>query len=281
MNQPSLTIGFSPCPNDTFAFYALVHGKIPLRGMSFAQQFGDIESLNMMAMRSELDVTKLSYHALGHVRSEYFLLRSGGALGRGCGPLVVAREACDVAALAGRRIAVPGRYTTAFLLLLLCNPSLGDDAVFMPFDRIMHAVSRGEADAGVIIHESRFTYGAYGLKAIMDLGQWWEAETALPLPLGAVAVRRSLGAETARKVETLIRESVQYALRHPGEPLPYVRTHAQEMDVRVMGKHIELYVNPSSVGLDEEGEAAVRRLLAMAETRGILRESSTPLFPWD
>lgn len=281
MNRRVLSIGFSPCPNDTFAFYALVHGKVPLRGLSFAQQIEDVETLNVMAMRAELDVTKLSYHAFGHVRGEYFLLRAGGALGRGCGPLIVSREACDIDALAGKRIAVPGRYTTAFLLLLLCNPSLADDVMFMPFDRILRAVCKGEADAGVIIHESRFTYEAYGLKAVMDLGRWWETETALPLPLGAVAVRRSLGADAARDVGEVIRESVEYAFRHRGAPLPYMRAHAQEMDEEVMGKHVALYVNRSSVELDEEGEAAVREMLRMAEKRGIFRESSKSLFAED
>ena len=188
-----VTLGYSPCPNDTFVFCGLVHGHIA-GAPECEEVLADIETLNEMALRGQLDATKISFHALAHLREEYCLLHSGGALGRGCGPLLVAREQLALEDLKHKRIAIPGRLTTAALLLRLFDPSIEQLAV-MPFDQIVDATAQGVVDAGVIIHESRFTYAQHGLAAIIDLGQWWEESTGHPIPLGGILARRSLGAE--------------------------------------------------------------------------------------
>jgi 1,4-dihydroxy-6-naphthoate synthase len=276
--RKTLSIGYSPCPNDTFIFYALMHGKAGSIKYRFDQIFEDVETLNVMAMEEKLDITKISYHALGHVMDEYCLLRSGGALGRGCGPLVVARQPCDMRDLAGKRIAVPGRFTTAFLLLKLYDPIFGDNVVFMPFDRIMEAVKEGETDAGLIIHESRFTYPLYGLEEVLDLGRWWENATGLPIPLGAIVARRSLGVETINDLDQMIRTSIEYAYAHREETMPYIKAHSQEMSDEVIGKHIGLYVNDFSLDIGEEGERAVRALIDIAVEKEIFKTSDASLF---
>ncbi len=275
----TLTLGYSPCPNDTYIFYALVHGKVDTGGLSFREVLEDVETLNLMALKQGLDVTKVSAGALGVLRKGYVLLRSGGALGRGCGPLVVARNKCRMEELRGKRIAVPGVNTTAFLLLRLYDPSLGGHVVPMPFDEIMPAVCEGDVEAGLIIHESRFTYHEYGLTEIEDLGRWWESETGLPIPLGCIIARRALAKETVLKIEALIRESIVYAQAHPDEAAGYIRGHAQEMRDEVIDQHIGLYVNEFSVDMGDEGTAALERLIGMAQERGIIQPSSVPLFP--
>jgi len=277
MNRPSLTLGFSPCPNDTFMFYPLVHGLVDTAGLTFRERLEDVETLNHLALAGELDVSKVSYHALGHIRDQYALLRSGSALGRGCGPLLVAREEIDPADLRGRRIAVPGLYTTALLLLRLLDPKL-DNFIVMPFNEIMDAVLTGKADAGLIIHESRFTYQGLGLHRLIDLGEWWEGETGLPIPLGGIVARRSLGAETIAVIERALKAGVVYARSHPAEAAGYIREHAQEMSDEVCAAHIGLYVNDFSAELGEEGERAIAELLRRAEKSGIIPVSSTNLF---
>ncbi|HEX7552035.1 MAG TPA: 1,4-dihydroxy-6-naphthoate synthase [Geothrix sp.] len=277
MNPPSLTLGFSPCPNDTFMFYPLVHGLVDTAGLTFRERLEDVETLNRLALASELDVSKVSYHALGHIRDRYALLRSGSALGRGCGPLLVAREEIDPADLRGRRIAVPGQYTTALLLLRLLDPKL-DNFIVMPFDEIMDAVLTGKADAGLVIHESRFTYQEAGLHRLVDLGEWWEGETGLPIPLGGIVARRSLGAETIAVIERALRAGVTYARSHPAEAASYIREHAQEISDEVCAAHIGLYVNDFSTELGEEGERAIAELLRRAENSGIIPRSTTTLF---
>ena len=276
MKQP-LTLGFSPCPNDTFMFYPLVHGLVDTAGISFNERLEDVETLNRLAVKGVLDVTKVSYAALGHIRDEYALLRAGSALGRGCGPLLVAKEQFAPADLQGRTIAIPGRYTTAHLLMRLYNPSL-ETFLEMPFHEIMDAVMTGRADAGVIIHESRFTYQGFGLQQVVDLGAWWEGETGLPIPLGGIVARRSLGAETICCIETALAAGVAYARAHPAEAAQYIREHAQEMSEQVCAAHIGLYVNDFSRSLGDEGERAVIELLRRAEAAGIIPASQTPLF---
>jgi 1,4-dihydroxy-6-naphthoate synthase len=272
-----LTLGFSPCPNDTFMFYPLVHGLVDTAGISYRERLDDVETLNQQALRCELDVSKVSYHALGHIRDDYVLLRSGSALGRGCGPLLVAGEAIYPSELRRKSIAVPGGYTTALLLLRMYDPAL-ENFIIMPFNEIMDAVLGGNADAGLIIHESRFTYQGLGLHKLLDLGEWWEAETGLPVPLGGIVARRSLGAETIAAVERSLQAGVEYARAHPVEAASYIDEHAQEMSAEVCAAHIGLYVNDFSVELGREGERAVYCLLKRAENSGIIPTSAEKLF---
>jgi 1,4-dihydroxy-6-naphthoate synthase len=273
----TLSLGYSPCPNDTYIFYALTHHKVNFPGHMIRQRLEDVETLNQLALTGQLDLTKISYHALGHLREEYALLRSGGALGRGCGPLVIAPAATDMPSLRGKRIAVPGRLTTANLLLQLYGTGYGNLLV-MPFDQIMPALKRGTADAGVIIHESRFTYRQAGFHEVLDLGAWWEADSGLPIPLGGILARRALGAETISLADRAIRSSLEYARRHPQEPRTYIREHAQELDDQVIDAHIDLYVNDFSIDLGAEGVTAVETLLARAEERGLIPATRAPLF---
>ncbi len=272
-----LSLGFSPCPNDTFIFYALVHGKIPTGGLAFREVLEDVESLNRLVLQGCLEVSKISFHLLGHIRDNYALLRSGGALGRGCGPLVVGRTPCEPGQLRGKRIAIPGQYTTASLLLRLFDPEL-DSLVVMPFHEIMGAVTRGEVDAGVIIHESRFTYREQGLHSILDLGKWWEEDTGEPIPLGGIVARRDLGVETLRTLEDALGDSVLFAQAHPDAAREYIRAHSQEMSDQVCDAHIKLYVNRHSVELGEDGEAAVMTLLKRAEEAGVIPRSARSPF---
>lgn len=272
-----LTLGYSPCPNDTCIFYALVHGKVSVPGITFQERLEDVETLNRLALDDALDLTKISYHALGHLRERYALLRSGGALGRGCGPLIVARHGTRIEDLRSGTIAIPGKLTTAWLLLRLFDGEL-NKVVVMTFDRIVQAVAGGSVTAGLIIHESRFTYPLHNLEMLLDLGAWWERYSGLPIPLGGILGKRSLGTELLTKVEEAIRQSLKYARANPAEVLAYVKEHSQEMDEAVMKGHIDLYVNDFSHDLGEEGVAAVKRLFAEAEKRGIFPPSEMPLF---
>jgi len=276
MKNP-LTLGFSPCPNDTFMFHPLVHGLVDTGGMTFRERLEDVETLNRLALAGELDVSKVSYHAMGHIRDQYALLHSGSALGRGCGPLLVARDNLDPGDLHSRRIAVPGQYTTALLLLRLLDPRL-ENFIVMPFNEIMDAVLSGKADAGLIIHETRFTYQGHGMHKLVDLGEWWEGETGLPIPLGGIVARRSLGAETIAVIERALRAGVAYARSHPSEAAGYIREHAQEMSDEVCAAHIGLYVNDFSTELGAEGERAIAELLRRAEKSGIIPPSMQTLF---
>jgi len=243
------------------------------------ERFEDIDTLNQIALRGEPDVVKVSFHALGHLRDRYCLLRSGGALGRGCGPLVVARDAFDRADLPAKRVAIPGKLTTAALLVRLFAPGLRDDNVsVLRFDEIMPAVRAGKVDAGVIIHESRFTYERHGLKRIVDLGDWWERETGHAIPLGGILMRRDLGDDLIRRTERALSQSVDYAFAHTEVVWPTVRLHAQEMDDDVMRQHIDLYVNEFTRDYGAEGTAAITHLLATAERLGIVPQSNRPLF---
>jgi 1,4-dihydroxy-6-naphthoate synthase len=276
-----LTLGFSPCPNDTFIFHALVHGVVGARGLAFRERLEDVETLNRLAAEGALDVTKVSYGAVPHLLRDYVLLRSGGALGRGCGPLLVARRPVARDAFSGARIAIPGRRTTAALLLRLFAPAAGE-LVEMVYSDIMPAVARGEVDAGLIIHESRFTYPAHGLVRIADLGAWWEGETGLPIPLGGIVARRAAGDEVLREVDDAIRRSVQHAFAHPHASAAYVRAHAQEMDDAVARQHIDLYVNAFSVDVGDEGERAVAELFRRAADVGEVPDAvaaATPFVP--
>lgn len=276
MNR-SLSMGYSPCPNDTFIFYGLVHGKIDCRGVEYMPPLlEDVETLNTWALLSRLDITKLSFHALGHVLEDYCVLSAGSALGRGCGPLLIAKKQVDTALLREKRIAIPGEYTTAALLLRMFLPGC-TRLVPMRFDRIMAAVSQGDVDGGVIIHESRFTYDQFGLVCLQDLGQWWEEVSGMPIPLGAIAAKRSLGKATIDRVEQAICESVQYAFAHPEACSGYIRCHSQEMEEDVVKSHIGLYVNNYSIDLGKEGFQAVDLFLERGRESGALPEFSGSL----
>jgi 1,4-dihydroxy-6-naphthoate synthase len=273
-----LSLGYSPCPNDTFIFYALVHKKITDHDLSYNEILQDVETLNQMAGRSELDITKASFHAYGLLRDQYCLLRSGGALGKGCGPLVVSREDYDMKDLRGKTIAIPGVLTTAFLLLQLFDISLKNNIKVMPFNKIIDSVKNGDADAGLIIHESRFTFQRAGLKKIIDLGEWWHGKTGLPLPLGGILARRALGRGLITSIDHALRKSIEYAFSHRDEPLSYIKTHSQEMEDAVIEQHINLYVNDYSLDIGEDGAMAVKEMFKMAEEKGIIRKSVQPLF---
>jgi 1,4-dihydroxy-6-naphthoate synthase len=257
-----LIFGFTPCPNDAFAFHALVHGLVPAP-FEVEPVLLDIEELNQRAARAELQLTKLSFGAATAAGDSYGLLRSGAALGRGVGPLVVAREPASLTEGAAGRVAVPGRETTAFLLLRLAAPELGD-VVELRYDRILDAVVGGEVDAGLIIHESRFTYGEQGLVSIADLGEWWEGETGLPVPLAGIFARSDLEPELVAEAEAAIRASVEYAFADPEASLDYVRSLSKEMSDEVCAAHIALYVNEHSVDIGDEGLVAIDRLLGRA-----------------
>jgi 1,4-dihydroxy-6-naphthoate synthase len=256
----TVLLGYSPCPNDTFVFYGMTHGRVDTEGYRFSPVLEDVETLNQWALEGRLPLTKASYGVVNAVRARYWCLRSGGALGRGCGPLVVARETRALEELAQQRIAVPGLHTTANLLL---ERRVGRPAerVEMVFHEIMPAVTRGAVEAGVIIHEGRFIYPDYGLVAVEDLGRWWEDETGLPIPLGGILLQRDLAGVEPLTIQRVIRRSVAYAIDHPEETVDYVRQHAQEMDDEVIQQHIALYVNDYSLDVSGEGRQAVEALI--------------------
>ena len=274
-----LSLGYSPCPNDTFIFYALVHGKIDTGDLKFKEMLLDVEILNQMAIKGKLDITKVSYSAFANLREDYCLLRSGGALGRGCGPLlVVSNQQSAVSSLKDKKIAIPGEFTTAYLLLQLYDPDLKKNIKVVPFNMIMDAVKKGEVDAGLIIHESRFTYKAYGLKKVIDLGEWWEKETGLPIPLGCISAKRSIGSELINKIDSLIKESIFYSMAHKKESTEYIKNHSQELEGLVIEQHINLYVNDYSIDIGEDGIKAVQALFEMAGEKGIIKKSLLSLF---
>jgi 1,4-dihydroxy-6-naphthoate synthase len=270
-----LSLGYSPCPNDTFIFYAMTHGKLA-GDFVFIETLKDVEKLNKMALIKEFDVTKASFHGFGFLRNEYCLLHSGSALGRGCGPLIVARNPINEDELYMKKIAIPGKMTTAYLLLKLFAPS-ANNIIEMPFDRIMNAVSLGTVDAGLIIHESRFTYPKYNLVKLIDLGEWWEKETGLPIPLGGILARRDLGKPVIGKIDLLIRQSIEYAFQHPDETREYIKKNAQELDDDVIDQHIKLYVNDYSMDIGK-GIIAVEGLLKTAEELNLIPHSEKPIF---
>jgi len=254
-----LTFGYSPCPNDTFAFHALAFGLVdaPFRVRPVLL---DIEELNRRAHAGAFDLTKLSVGAFAGVGDRYRLLRSGAALGEGVGPLVVTRTPATLADAVRGRVAIPGRETTAYRLLRLAAPALGA-VVEMRYDRILRAVADGEVDAGLIIHESRFTYQDHGLAKAADLGDWWRQETGLPVPLAGICARNDLDDATVAAAERAIRASVEYAFAHPGASRAYVQAHAQELSAEVQAQHIALYVNEFSVDIGEDGLRAIGRLV--------------------
>ena len=275
-----LTLGFSPCPNDCFIFDALVHEKIDTEGLKFEMLLEDVEALNQRAFRNELHITKLSYHAYIYLTKFYQLLDAGSALGNGCGPLLIAKNEglkSKLNHLQDLKVAIPGKYTTANFLFSLAYPNVKSKVETL-FSEIENDVVKGKVDAGVIIHENRFTYEQKGLKKLIDLGEYWETLTKSPIPLGGIVLQRTSPENIKQKVNRLIRKSVEYAFQHPKASVDFVRAHAQEMSEEVMYKHIELYVNKYSIDLGEEGKRAINMLFAKAIEIGLIPQQKEQLY---
>jgi len=271
-----LTLGFSPCPNDTFIFDALIHHKIDTEGLEFEVFYDDVETLNQKALRGELDITKLSFHAFAYVANQYALLDAGSALGFGVGPLLISKNHFEGSAdpqlqtpNSKLKIGIPGKYTTANFLLGIAYPHLQNKQELV-FSEIESALLNGQVDLGLIIHENRFTYQDKGLTKIVDLGDYWEKLTGCAIPLGGIVINRNLDREVQLKVNRLIRQSVEFAFAHPKSGIDFIRQHAQAMEESVMYKHIELYVNKYSINLGEEGHKAIDTLFKLAQERGII-----------
>jgi 1,4-dihydroxy-6-naphthoate synthase len=261
-----LTLGFSPCPNDTFIFDALIHHKIDTEGLEFEVSFEDVETLNQKVFRAELDISKISFHAYAYAIENYLLLNSGSALGFGVGPLLISKiPEINTKNIESEnlKVAIPGKYTTANFLLGLALPKL-TNKVLSTFSDIEGMLLREEVDLGLIIHENRFTYQEKGLHKIIDLGEFWEKKTNNPIPLGGIVINRKIDLETQRKVDRVLRKSVEYAFAHPQSGIDFIKSHAQEMDEAVMYKHIELYVNKYSINLGKEGRKAIQTLFDQA-----------------
>lgn len=273
----NLTLGFSPCPNDTFIFDAMVHNRIDTEGLTFDCIMEDVEALNHRAFRKELTITKLSYHAFAHLVDTYALLESGSALGNGVGPLLIAKTEDVKNVINTSLIAIPGKFTTANFLCNLAFPEAQNKKELV-FHEIEGAILRGDVAAGVIIHENRFTYQNHGLVKLMDLGEFWESTTGMPIPLGGIVVRRDLPMDIQQKVERVMRRSVQYAFANREASADFVAQHAQEMEVAVRQKHIDLYVNHFTEGLGTVGRAAVTTLFEMAKTRSVIPNYTSQIF---
>ena len=271
-----LILGFSPCPNDTFIFDALIHHKIDTEGLTFEVLFDDVETLNQKAMQGELDITKLSFHAFAYVVEKYALLHAGSALGFGVGPLLICKEE-NFETIKSKlqtdnpqlTTGIPGKFTTAKFLLGVAYPQLTNKKE-MVFSEIEHALLNNEIDLGLIIHENRFTYQEKGLFKVLDLGNYWEEQTGCAIPLGGIVINRNLSSTVQQKVNRLIRKSVEYAFANPTSGIDFIREHAQAMDEAVMYKHIELYVNKYSIDLGTEGKKAIDTLFEKALQNGVI-----------
>ncbi len=270
-----LTLCFSPCPNDTFMFEAMVHHKIDTEGLEFEVQIADVEALNHQAIASNVGISKLSYHAFGHIADRYKILPTGSALGRGNGPLLVSKK--EINLKNETTVAIPGKYTTAALLLKIAYPQLSDWQETL-FSDIETAVLQGKADAGVLIHEGRFTYAAKGLQLLCDLGKHWEERTGQAIPLGCIAVSRTLEEALQQKIARVLRRSIKFAFGHPQESAAFCAQYAQEMDAGIMAKHIALYVNNYSIDLGDEGRKAVRFFLSEAMRVGAVQAVPEDIF---
>jgi 1,4-dihydroxy-6-naphthoate synthase len=272
-----LTLGYSPCPNDTFIFDAMVHHKIDTEGLAFKVTLADVEELNQKAFRQDLDITKLSYHAFGFLTTPYRLLNAGSALGSGVGPLLISKKEFAADEVDHLRIAIPGKYTTANFLLSIAFPN-ATKKVEMLFSDIEQAVINGDVDAGLIIHENRFTYHQRGLYKIMDMGAYWEEKTGALIPLGGIVVKRAIDEGLQQKIDRVLKRSIEYAFANPNSCMDYVRANAQEMEESVMKQHIDLYVNNYSIDLGEKGRYAVKSLFNLAVENKIIPEVHPHIF---
>jgi 1,4-dihydroxy-6-naphthoate synthase len=272
-----ISLGFSTCPNDTYIFDAMVHQKVDTEGLEFDVVLGDVEELNTKALNNELDVTKISYHAFSKIAHNYLLLDSGSALGFKNGPLLISKHKIYSDELKDIKIAIPGLNTTANLLFSIAFPESKNKKEYL-FSDIEEAVLSNEVDAGLIIHENRFTYEKKGLKKIIDLGEYWEEKTGLPIPLGGIAVNRKLDKEIQLKINRVLKRSVEFAFENPKSAYPYIKQYAQEMDEDVMYKHIDLYVNEFSRELGVDGRKAIEILYEKAISLGVLPEMNDQIF---
>lgn len=275
--ESEIKLGFSPCPNDTFIFDAMVHGKIDTEGLSFAYNLSDVENLNRMALSGEYDITKMSYAFFPFVSGRYQMLNAGGALGYKCGPLLISKNEIKLSDISKCSVAIPGRHTTANFLFSIMFPD-ANNRKEMLFSEIEDAVLRGDADAGVIIHESRFTYMHKGLLKLIDLGESWEEKTGMPVPLGGIAVRRSFPHELKLSVDRIVKRSVEYAMANPCSGYDFIKANAQEMDHGVIYKHIGLYVNHFSVDAGEEGRNAVKKMFRLATENNLTDAVNEKIF---
>lgn len=269
MMDQELALGFSPCPNDTFMFHGWVNGHVGIPGVTVRPHLADVETLNQMASERRLDVSKLSFYAWLRVSGHYRLLETGAAMGHGCGPVLVSLRPLNRNDMPHCRIVLPGEGTTAHLLFRLWAPSAGA-RVFARYDEILPMVCAGDADAGVIIHETRFTYAASGCRPVVDLGAWWESQTGLPIPLGGIAADRRLGDDMIARVTAVIAQSIHHARSHPASTRGFVQRHAQEMAPEILARHIDTFVNDFSMGMSQTGQAAIDRLRQMALDAGVL-----------
>ena len=265
-----LSLGFSPCPNDTFIFDAMIHGKIDTEGIDFDVVMADVEELNRLAFSGKIDITKLSYHAFAHLIGKYKLLDSGSALGNNCGPLLIAKKQLTPTEINNALIGIPGKMTTANFLLSLAYPN-AKRKIEILFSDIEEAVLSGKIDAGLIIHENRFTYQDKGLIKLLDCGEYWESMTKMPIPLGGIVVNSNLKDDIQHKANRILRRSVEYAFQNPESSKEFVKAHAQEMDEAVMQKHIDLYVNHFTLSLGKKGKEAVEILFEEAFRKNIIK----------
>lgn len=275
-----LSLGFSPCPNDTFIFDALIHHKIDTEGLEFEVSYDDVETLNQKAFRGELDITKLSYHAFAYMVDKYVLLDAGSALGFGVGPMLISKNEISVDDLQNNpnyKIGIPGKYTTANFLLGLAFPEATNKQEIV-FSEIEDSVLDGRIDIGLIIHENRFTYQDKGLKKVIDLGDYWEKRTGCAIPLGGIVANRRLPLDIQHKINRVLRKSVEFAFANPKSGLEFIRSHAQEMSEEVMYKHIDLYVNKYSVDLGDEGRKAIKLMFDTALEKGIIPQIKDEIF---
>ncbi len=272
-----LTLGFSPCPNDTFIFDAMVHGRIDTEGLEFDYFLTDVEELNRKALSSDVDITKISYHAYAYVAQNYFILDAGSALGHRNGPLLISKRELNISDLPGLKIAIPGKYTTANLLFSIAWPEVVNKQEYI-FSRIEDAILNDEVDAGLIIHENRFTYYKRGLHKLADMGEYWENLTGLPVPLGAIVIKRNIPADIAQKVNRVVRRSLEYAYKDSCASYEFVSGNAREMDSTIMNNHIKLFVNEFTLNLGCKGREAILELFRYAGEKGVIEKVPERIF---
>ena len=272
-----LTLGFSPCPNDTFIFDAMVHGRIDTEGLEFDYFLTDVEELNRKALSADIDVTKISYNAYAYVAQNYLILDAGSALGHRNGPLLISKNRIGISELPGLKIAIPGKYTTANLLFSIAWPEVVNKTEYL-FSDIEDALLKDEVDAGLIIHETRFTYYRRGLHKLADMGEYWETLTGLPIPLGAIVIKRSIPDDIALKVNRVVRRSLEYAYKDSFASYDFVSDNAREMDSTIMNNHIKLFVNEYTLNLGKKGREAIIELFRIAGEKGVIPALPSRIF---